>query len=67
MRQRKTHNEKAEWINNMTTGLEGLEESPRVEVHINLLNTTLKNIKLENTRLLWSKWFLVLEIHNDLR
>ena len=36
------HNEKAEWINNMARELEGLEEGPKVEIHINLLKTTLK-------------------------
>ena len=36
------HNEKAEWINNMTRELEGLEEGPKAEIHIDLLKTTLK-------------------------
>ena len=36
------HNEKVEWINNMTKELEGLEEGPKAEIHINLLKTTLK-------------------------
>ena len=44
------HNEKAERINNMTRELGGLEEGPKAEMHIDLLKTTLKNIKLENTR-----------------
>ena len=48
--QPKKHNEKAEWINNMTIELEGLEGGPKAEIHIDLLNTTLKNIKLENAR-----------------
>ena len=41
---------KAEWINNMTKELEGLEEGPKAETHIDLLKTTLKNIKLEKVR-----------------
>ena len=44
----KKHKEKAEWINNMKRELEELEESPEVEIHIDLLKMTLKNIKLEN-------------------
>ena len=40
----KKHNEKAQWINNMTKELEGLEEGPKVEIRIDLLKTTLKNI-----------------------
>ena len=35
--QLKKHNEKAEWINNMTRDLEGLEEGPKAEIHIELL------------------------------
>ena len=42
--QKKTHNEKAEWINNMTRDLEGLEEDLKAEIHIDLLKTTLKKI-----------------------
>ena len=57
------HNEKAEWINNMTKELEGLEEGPKAEIHIDLLKTTLKNIKLENARPWWNTTFLVQEIH----
>ena len=40
--QPKKHNEKAEWINDMTRELEGLEEGPKVEIHIELLKKTLK-------------------------
>ena len=36
------HNEKAKWINNMTTELEGLEEGSKAEIHIDLLKTTPK-------------------------
>ena len=36
---------KAEWINNMTKELEGLEEGLKAELHIDSLKTTLKNIK----------------------
>ena len=35
-------NEKAEWINNMTRELKGLEESPKVEILLDLLKMTLK-------------------------
>ena len=38
----KKHNENAEWINNITRELEGLEEGPKTEIHIDLLKTTLK-------------------------
>ena len=38
----KRHNEKAEWINNMTRELEGLEEGPKAEIHIDLLEKKLK-------------------------
>ena len=43
--QPKTHNEKAEWINDMTRELEGLEEGPKAEIHIELLKNTLKRYK----------------------
>ena len=36
------HNEKAKWINNMKKELEGLEESPKEEIHIDLLKHTQK-------------------------
>ena len=42
--QKKKHNEKAEWINNMTRELEGLEEGPKAEIHTGLLKTTHKKI-----------------------
>ena len=35
--QPKKQNEKAEWINNIITELEGLKESPKAEIHIELL------------------------------
>ena len=38
----KQHNEKEEWINNMTRELAGLEEDPKRKKHIDLLKTTLK-------------------------
>ena len=41
------HNEKAEWINNITRELEGLEEGPKAEIH--LLKTTLKRISSGKT------------------
>ena len=47
----------------MKRELEGLEEGPKAEIHIDLLKTTLKNIKLENARPSWNIWYLVREIH----
>ena len=38
------HNEKAEWINNITRQKDGLEEGSKTEIHIDLLKTTLKRI-----------------------
>ena len=40
----KKHYENAEWISNITRELEGLEEDPKMEIHIDLLKTTLKRI-----------------------
>ena len=42
--QLKKHNENAEWINNITRELEGLKEGPEMEIHVDLLRTTLKRI-----------------------
>ena len=56
------HNVKAKRINNMTEELEGLEEVPKAEIHINWLKTTLKNIRLENAMPWWNAWFVVHEI-----
>ena len=42
----KKHNEKTEWINNLTRELEGLEEGPKAEIHIGLLKTTLKKYQI---------------------
>ena len=38
------NNENAEWINNITRELEGLEEGSKTEIHIDLVKTTLKRI-----------------------
>ena len=38
------HKERATWVNNNTRELEGLEEGPKTEIHIDLLKTTLKRI-----------------------
>ena len=43
-KKKKKYNEKAKWINNMTRKREGLEEGPKLEIHIDLLKRTLKNI-----------------------
>ena len=42
--QPKKHNEKAEWINNMTRELKELKEGSKGEIHIELLKKTLKKI-----------------------
>ena len=62
--QKTKQNEKAEWINNMTRELEGHEEGPRVEIHTDLLKTTLKKISNWKTQgTWWNTWFLVQQIH----
>ena len=40
----KKHNEKAEWINNITKELKGLEEDQKAEIHPDVLKTTLEQI-----------------------
>ena len=40
----KKHNENGEWINNITRELDRLEESPKMEIHVDLHKTTLKII-----------------------
>ena len=47
----------------MTKELEGLQEGPKAEIHIDLLKTTLKNIKLENARPWWNTRILLQETH----
>ena len=47
--QAKKHNEKAEWINDMTRELEGLVEGPKANIHIELLKKTLKKISNRKT------------------
>ena len=42
----KKHNEKAEWINNMTREQVGLEKGRKAEIHIDLLKTTLKKYQI---------------------
>ena len=46
----KFYNEKSKWINNMTKELEGPKEGLKMEIHIGLPKTTLKNIKLQKAR-----------------
>ena len=57
------HNERAEWMNNMTREQEGLREGSKTDIHIDLLKTTLKYMQLENTLPWWDTWFLVQKIH----
>ena len=60
--QPKQHNEKAEWINNITRELEQLKEGPKAEMHTDLLKTALKKVtNWKNT------WFLVQEVHLNSR
>ena len=40
--QPKKHNQKAEWINDMTKKLGGLEKGPKAEIHIELPKKTQK-------------------------
>ena len=68
------NNEKTKWINNMTKELEVFEESPKTEIHTDLLKTTHKKIKLENNgHGFWVKKFtsihdwLALEMNRCLR
>ena len=46
--ERKDHNKKAEYINNMETELRILEEGPKVEIHLEYPRQHLNNTKLEN-------------------
>ena len=41
-KKKKNHNEKTEWIINMTRELRRFEAGPKAEMHIDLLKTTLK-------------------------
>ena len=64
------HNERAEWINNITRELEGVEDGPKAEIYINLLKTTLKrmpNWKMPGHDGIHSFWFKrFTSIHNRL-
>ena len=42
--ERKKHNENAKWINNITREIDALEEGSKMEIHVDLLKTTLKRI-----------------------
>ena len=46
----------------MAKELEGHEEGPKPEIHVDLLGATQKNNKLENGRLWWNTWILFQEI-----
>ena len=48
----------------MAKELKGLEEGPKAKIHIDLLRTTQKNIKLENVRPWWHTWVLLKKIHH---
>ena len=43
------YNEKAEWNKNMTRELEGLEEGPKAEIHIDLLKIRKRQAMMEYT------------------
>ena len=45
----KKHNEKAEWINHITSELEELDEGPKAEIHTDLFKTTLKKMTNRKT------------------
>ena len=47
----------------MKKELEGIEKDMKVVKDIDLLKTTLKNIKLKNAMPSWNTWFLAQEIH----
>ena len=51
--ERRNHNENAEWINNMETELQRLEEGSQVNIHPDGLKATLKKSILENP---WTRW-----------
>ena len=72
IRQPKKHNEKAKWINDMTTKLEGLVEGPKAEIHIKLIKKTLKKISNWKTPGQWKKFTsihdrLALEMNRSLQ
>ena len=58
------NNKKAEWISNMAKELEGPEEGPKAEIHIDILRMTQKTIKLENAKPWWNSRILNQEIHD---
>ena len=53
---------KSQQEKNTTKELEGLEEGLKVEIHVDSLKMTLRNIKLENAKTRWNTLFLVQEI-----
>ena len=61
--QPKKHNEKAEWINDMTRELEELKEIQSGNTHRTTQKDTKKYIKLENAWTWWNTWILVQDIH----
>ena len=60
----------AEWINNITRELEGLEKGPKMEIHVDLLKTTLKRIsnwKASGQDIIHGFWFKKFtSIHGEL-
>ena len=46
--ERKDHNKKAEWTNNMETELRILEEGPQVNIHTDGLKATLQKYQTRN-------------------
>ena len=66
----KKHNEKVEWINNMTRELKGHVEGRKVEIHIELLKKTLKkmsNLKTPGNDGIHGFWFKIFtSIHDRL-
>ena len=67
----KKYNEKAEWINNITRELDGLEEGQKVEIHSDFLKATLKKISnwktpgYDGIHGLWFKKFTSIHDKNE--
>ena len=66
---KKEHDKMAEWINKMKKELKGRGESSEADLHLKLLRTILKCIKLENSGPWWHTPILVqkfMSVHDRL-
>ena len=64
----KTHNEKVQWINNITRELERLKEGSKAKVHTDLPKTTLRkisNVKTTGHKGIHGFWFGKFTLIND--